>query len=301
MDALRELMASADPMRHTGSPPARPALSKAINAPRPFTDAFGPALAEADRRRVPRGAAAASLLTAAAAAVVAGVLVTANGLGVAPDTGPATDPSIMPSLSPTVSPTAASPAPAAPKTFTGYSEGWTFSFDYPGDWTVAENPEKTADVGIDVSVVSADGRTIARLVAGSLESQALCTGTPRLTTLDSAPLDLPYSTQSAKQTNAVAPHFAYRTIEGPEVFASYGISTEVPPEGGTACVAYNEVMGPGSPSHLLGGYSFASDLRWLNTYGRLSFSSMDDARAFMETTEYSKAKAMIMSLRVAQK
>lgn len=199
---------------------------------------------------------------------------------------------------PIVTPTGSAPLPLPAGWSTYASPGGTVRFDHPGTWSVLPNASSFPDM-VNVSVKDQAGKLMATLTyggAGGLGGACRPDPVP-YTVLDFATVDVPYNPQIP---DSVTPRFAFRAMpDGGGVVASYGLTSTVGGQDGKACMIYNVVNGPPSSSI----YMFASAVQMsLGDYergGALTFTSMDEARAYMGTPEYAAAKRMIMSLRIS--
>jgi hypothetical protein len=117
--------------------------------------------------------------------------------------------------------------------------------------------------------------------------------------LDSVELALPYN---QAVSNVITPRFTFRAlVEADKVTASYGITSSAAGVDGKTCMFYNVVNGPAEAPL----YSFADTVQ-VNTGAvntgvggnSKTFSSLEEARAYMQTPEYLSAKRMITSLAI---
>jgi hypothetical protein len=321
MDPIRNLVSGADPVRHNPAvPDGEEALRGMLGRAGGFTDRVSPDIPTLAERRQ-RRARVAGLMTIAAAAVTAGVLVTVNlgPLTVAPapaGTSTATaSPALSSSPSPTPTPSPASSigdsdtAPAAPPAAPSPSpaQAWKtyvsadgrISFEFPADWSVQQpqtiNPDYPA---VDAVVKDQAGRHVASLHYGASGGIGGVCSTPPVpySVLDSVELALPYNTAAS---NVITPRFTFRAlVEADKVTASYGITSSAAGVDGKSCMFYNVVNGPAEAPL----YSFADNVQTNagagGTANSKTFSSLEEARAYMQTPEYLSAKRMITSLAI---
>ena len=221
-----------------------------------------------------------------------------TALTAAPSPSVATSEAVPPSASATSSPPSPSPSTGEWRTFT--SDDAKVSFDYPAVWSVSTPAGAAGSGAVDVDVANEDAVVVASLHFGpSGGLGGACQGPVPYEVLDTVEVNLPY--QPSK--GSVTPRFAFRALqEANHVTASYGLTSTLAGQGGTTCMFYNVVNGPAeSPM-----YSFADAFQVTvggseeapNRKGAKTFPSMDAARAYMQTPEYSNAKRMITSLKI---
>lgn len=292
-----------------GHRPARPAAARGS---RPAENAASAAGRSWRAGLWPRTSAvagvAAVLLLAATGCSPAGTASPAGTPAGTPGGGPAATSSASPAITATDAGTSASgtaPASAAPvpspdewRTFS--SPGAKISFEYPASWTVSIPAGAAGPPAVDVDVTDAEGIVVASLHYGpSGVIGGACEGAVPYTVLDSVELALPYRPTSG----SVTPRFTFRALQEPgHVTASYGLTSTVAGADGTSCMFYNVVNGP-AESPL---YSFADAFQVNagrpavggNRKGAKTFASLDEARAYMQSPEYVKAKRMITSLKI---
>ncbi|QCB98200.1 hypothetical protein E5206_15815 [Arthrobacter sp. PAMC25564] len=254
---------------------------------------------------VTAGAVAAAVLLGITACAPAGTVSAANATAgvTASSSATAMTPDAVLSATPAspVAPTSAAPVPQAQQWRTFSSAGGKVSFDYPAQWTVTAPPGASGSSAVDVDVTDAQGMVVASLHYGpSGGIGGACQGPVPYTVLDSVELALPYNTYAA---DTITPRFAFRALqEAGRVTASYGITSSVAGKDGKSCMFYNVVSGP-AESPL---YSFADAFQVNvggseqngNRKGAKSFPSLEEARAYMQSSEYLNAKRMITSLKI---
>ncbi|MDQ0664926.1 hypothetical protein QFZ35_003424 [Arthrobacter ulcerisalmonis] len=316
MDAIKYLVSGVDPIgRDADVPDGARVLADVFSRPEVFVDRVHvnvPTLTERRERR----ARIAGVLAVAAAAVTTGVLLTMNLGPLATAPSPAatstaeatpfstasTRPTSAPSPTATPAPeppasTAATSVPLADEWLTYTSANGKVSFDHPGDWTVLRRPENPEYPAVDLDINDKEGKRIASLHYGASGGiGGACASPVPYEVLDSVELPLPYN---ASASDVIPPRFAYRVLlEADRVTASFGITSSSAGKDGKACMFYNVVSGP--PESTL--YSFADNFQ-VSAGGAQStnskiFSSLNEARAYMLTPEYIKAKRMLTSLRI---
>jgi len=316
MDAIKHLVSSVDPLgRDANVPDGATALRDILSGPEVFADrvlVHVPTLAE--RRQ--RLAKVAGVLAVAAAAVMAGVLLTVNLGPLASASSPATTATAVPapvasastlatsaptpSAIPSTDPTAATAVPSVPPAdaWLNYtSADGKVSFDHPADWKVLPRPVNPEYPAVALDVQDGTGKNIASLHYGASGGiGGACAVPVPYEVLDSEVLALPYNAAAA---DVIPPRFAYRVlIEPDKVTGSYGITSSAAGKDGKACMFYNVVSGP-AESPL---YSFADNFQVsagdAQSANSRVFSSLDEARAYMLTPEYTRAKRMITSLQI---
>lgn len=316
MDAIKHLVSSADPVgRDSVVPDGAAALHEILARPEVFQDRV-PVHVPTLRERRQHRAKAAGVLAVAAAAVTAGVLLTLNLAPLAPAPSPAATSSLQASPTPAAStapipasgPSAApSPEPTAVPATTSVppvdewlsytsADGKVY-FDHPADWTVVPRPGNPEYPALAVDVQDKEGKIVASLHYGASGGiGGACAAPVQYEVLDSEVLPLPYN---AAASDVIAPRFAYRVLlEAGRVTGSYGLTSSAAGKDGRTCMFYNVVSGPAESTL----YSFADSFQ-VNAGGGDNgsskvFSSLDDARAYMLTSEYINAKRMITSLQI---
>ncbi|MFF1385481.1 hypothetical protein ACFVWT_18150 [Arthrobacter sp. NPDC058288] len=199
--------------------------------------------------------------------------------------------------------TAASSGPAsvpaaAWQTFT--SANGNVSFDYPAGWKVVPLPGDGVGNVVKLQVTDSAGKHVAALTYGDTGGGlgGACSSEPRpYTVLDTVEMQLPYNAGASN----VTPRFTFRAVEtGSGVNASFGLTSSTAGTDGRSCMFYNVVNGPqDSPV-----YMFADSLQ-VNSApspdgaaGVKTFSTIAEARAYMQSSGYLDAKRMITSLQI---
>jgi hypothetical protein len=167
------------------------------------------------------------------------------------------------------------------------------SFVLPEGWTAKDVPVGTPDYpGSGIAVSDEAGKAVARfqhVVAGGLGG-ACNDGNFKITELDSGASSL-----TADWAVGRAVRFSYRVMDKTPLGQgfSYQLGLVDKSSGGTtdSCLMYTLVTG--TPRGIL---SFAD--RAVQDAAEPTFASMAEARAYMETPEYRKLKAMIQSLKI---
>ncbi|MGO4585972.1 hypothetical protein AB4Z38_19140 [Arthrobacter sp. 2RAF6] len=250
------------------------------------------------------------VLVALAATVVAAGVVIASNLGShnqaqtesSPVVPAATTAPVTPSPTPTASATASATAAATARPSTP-DLGWTSfvstiahaQFDLPAGWTATDAPIGTAsNPPYGIQVTDEHGIVMAKfyhLAVGGVGG-ACGPGIYKQTELDSAATSLQGQWVTDSQVR-----FSYRvldqTAQGKGISYQIGLVDKSSGEVQDSCLMYTFVQG--APK---GTLSFAtSDSQVL---GPLTFSTMDEARQYMQTAEYQKLKRMITSLQLTQ-
>ncbi len=171
----------------------------------------------------------------------------------------------------------------------------TLSFELPDDWTVKVVPEKRKDA-LRLEVRMPEGKVVATLnthiegLGGACQPESART----YTVLASIPMDIPSNNTTS---GAVEPRFVYRLIQGDtHYYASYGITDHSAGIDGTACLVYNTVT-----SKQLGIYMFGDVLQFTSdpagSPGLRAFATVNDAQAYMLSSEYQNIQKMVTSLK----
>ncbi|KIS27663.1 hypothetical protein TV39_07815 [Arthrobacter sp. SPG23] len=335
MDRIEQLMKNAKPQipgpRQHAVPAnpdaisAEPAAQAAPTFSGTFTDSSKITALNGARQSKRRTAIRAGVAGLAAAAVVTLAVVAGNMGGLsspapgpaasntAPETGPSPSASASQSGTTGTTPasasasavpsTAASSGPAsvpvaAWQTFT--SANGSVSFDYPAGWNVVPLPGEGVGNIVKLQVTDSAGKHVADLTYGDIGGGlgGACSSEPRpYTVLDTVEMQLPYDSAASD----VTPRFTFRALEnGSGVNASFGITTRKAGADGQSCMFYNVVNGPqDSPV-----YMFADSLQ-VNSApspdgatGVKTFSTIAEARAYMQSSGYLDAKRMITSLKI---
>jgi hypothetical protein len=168
------------------------------------------------------------------------------------------------------------------------------SFVLPEGWTAKDVPVGTPEnPGSGITVSDEMGKTVANfqhVAAGGLGGACL-NGTYEITELDSAASSL-----TAGWAVERGVRFSYRVMDKTSLGKgfSYQLGLVDKSSGGTqdSCLMYTVVTG--TPRGIL---SFAD--RAVQDAAEPTFATMAEARAYMETPEYGKLKAMIQSLQIS--
>ncbi|NUT71777.1 hypothetical protein [Pseudarthrobacter sp. C4D7] len=207
-------------------------------------------------------------------------------------------------------PSAAQPSPSAESASPADRTQWRtytsadgkVSFEYPGDWTVANAPAPDGTPRTSVEVRDAEGTVLAALDYGPSNGGlgGACQNPVPYSVLDSVELPLPYNTAAA---DTIAPRYVFRALEEPgRVTAAYGITSSVAGRDGKACMFYNVVSGPAdSPLYYFtNAVQVNSGVAAPAPSGPAAkiFPTMDAARAYMQTPEYVHIKRTITSLKI---
>lgn len=289
-------------------PDGEEALRRMFSEPAAFTDTLPPvaSLDEARRRR----ARLAGLLTIAAAAVTAGVLVTTNlgSLTTAPAPAntasvetaseyatptPTPTPSASTSPTPTPTPTA---APVAWTTFTDATGQATF--ELPVGWTVQETSDaelfESGYWGGNIVVLNEAGKVMAKMQESPHAAGYTCPEPKPYQTLDSVVLDIPQKAAKLKEIPRGPSEFAFRVIQSDKVYGTMALSDRelVPPP--AVCILYNNFLGPDDIPFVTFGDT--QSLQQDGANAPLTFASVAEAEAYMQTQEYRDIKRMLVSL-----
>jgi hypothetical protein len=307
MDPIKNMISAVDPVHNDPSvPDGEAALRRMLAEPGEFSDRLPHNVSSlADRKH--RRARLAGVLTLAAAAVTAGVLVATNlgSLTTAPEPAGTVAPTAVASptasatTSETVTPSAtptppATSAPAAWTTFTDATGQATF--ELPASWTVSQTP-KTIDGGFynTVEVRNSEGKKISTL--GLVYDGAggpVCPVPKPFSTLDSVVLDIPQKANKLKESPRGPSAFVYRIIQSDKVYGSVALTDiDLAPDT-TTCALYNSILGPDDVP-----FAQFGDALWLTADGEdapLTFASVAEAKAYMQTQEYQDTKRMLVSL-----
>lgn len=263
------------------------------------------------RRRWPL---AAAVVILALAAVAGGVAVAGNfrSAGPAPAAAPTATmmaPTASASLTTTPSPTTATPvsvppsASTAPATEGAASEAANgryvsasagVSFTLPERWTVEESTDRPADYpGTKVIVFNEARMQVAELYHGATGGVggACGAGTYKMTELDTAPaLNTPWAKASGVR-------FSYRVLDmrasGGAFDYQIGLVDKNSGEIKDSCLMYSFVAGAPKGTLIFADRSYQSQ-----TNDDPIFNSMAEAKDYMQSPDYRKLKAMIVSLQM---
>lgn len=302
MDPIQKLISGADPLRYDAAeaPDADTALRGVLAGPPLFSDSLPANLVPFEERRR-RRARLAGGLALAAAAMTAGVLVATN-------LGPVTS---APVPAGPVAPTASEATPAASRTATSTptptrpaAAAWTSftdgtgqaTFEHPAGWTTSEAPQKTQLGAFNtVEVKNPAGKTMATLsLVYDGAGGPACPEPKPFSTLDSVVLDIPQKASKLREFPRSPSAFVFRVIESDKVYGSMALS-DIPLDPGTVtCGLDNTILAPDNVP-----FAHFGDSLWLEASGRaaaLTFDSVAEAKAYMQTQEYQDVKRMLVSL-----
>lgn len=308
MDPIQKLISGADPLRYdtAEAPDADTALRGVLAGPPLFSDSLPANLVPFEERRR-RRARIAGVLALAAAAMTAGVLVATN-LGpvtsapapagpVAPtasEATPAVSPTPAASRTATSTPTPTRPAAAA---WTSFTDGTgQATFEHPAGWTTSEAPQKTQLGAFNtVEVKNPAGKTMATLsLVYDGAGGPACPEPKPFSTLDSVVVDIPQKASKLREFPRGPSAFVFRVIESDKVYGSMALS-DIPLDPGTVtCGMDNTILAPDNVP-----FAHFGDSLWLEASGRaaaLTFDSVAEAKAYMQTQEYQDVKRMLVSL-----
>ncbi len=309
MDPIKNLISGMDPMKSDPHPvpDGEEALRRMFSEPAAFTDTIPPvASLDAARRRRAR---LAGLLTIAAAAVTAGVLVATNlgALTALPEPASTASveisdeataiqtsaPTATPSSTPTPTPTA---APVAWTKFTDASGQATF--EHPVGWTVQETSVEgrfeSGYWGSSIVVLNEAGKVMGKMQEAPHAGGYMCPEPKPYYTLDSVVLDIPQKAAKLKEIPRGPSQFAFRVIQSDKVYGTMALNDRELVPGTTACFLSNSFLGPDDVPFVTFG-----DTQSLQQDGEnapLTFASVAEAEAYMQTQEYKDIKRMLISL-----
>ncbi len=307
MDPIKNMISAADPVHNDPSvPDGEAALRRMLTEPGEFSDRLPHDVSSlADRKQ--RRARLAGVLTLAAAAVTVGVLVATN-LGslttapvpagtVAPTATAAASASATPSASmtPSVTPTPTStPAPVAWSTFTDATGQATFQL--PASWTASQKPQTIEGSSYNtVEVKNPSGKTVSTLsLVYDGTAGPVCPVPKPFSTLDSVVLDIPQKAGKLKEFPRGPSEFVFRIVQGDRVYGSMALTDRDLSADTTTCGLYNSILGPDNVP-----FAQFGDALWLKPDGEnaaLTFASVAEAKAYMQTQEYQDIKRMLVSL-----
>jgi hypothetical protein len=242
----------------------------------------------------------------AVAAIAAGVLVASNlgsrgqaqsgspSQAPAATTAPAT-PTSTPTASATAVPTVSATATPELAWRSYVSAGAHAQFDLPTGWTATDVPAGTAsNPASGIQVTDETGRVVAKFYhgAGGGVGGACGPGTYKQTELDRAATSLTGQWVTTSQAR-----FSYRvldqTAQGKGISYQIGLADKSSGEVRDSCLMYSFVAG--APQ---GTLSFAtSDAEGPDSR---AFSTMEEAKQYLQAPEYQKLKRMITSLQLTQ-
>jgi hypothetical protein len=315
MDPIDELLRRANPVRDDAEPPRAPVAEfrQAQTVP-PMDDRVHNKGAGSDQPRL-RGPFR-KLMPALAIVAATLLLVSAALVGL-------------------LSSNVMSPQPVAPpETGTAAADDWrlgSFSADVlrngetvvhvriPPGWQLDQadndvdstNPDYPAAAGYLNAPANLAGQSGARVTAamvyygqfGSRYDPAACPGPQEsFTELDSSPVDVPYE-RGIEGT--VPPRFVYRVVSSADgkLVPSFGITTRAPGTSTDPCTQYFQVRAerPGFYFMFTSYVLFSGQYPgWLVPSNPLAhtFSTLEEAEAFMDTTEYRDIKRMFSSVTI---
>ena len=135
------------------------------------------------------------------------------------------------------------------------------------------------------------------------DPQACVAAPEKYVELDSIPADVP---ANSAPPGTASPRFVYRVVEGAGLKASFGITALPPGTAVDACTEYHHVESLPDGTLLAVSDHFQFNglaAGWLSTASTSlapTFSSIDEARAYMGTDEYQTYKRMLSSVRIIQ-
>ena len=308
MDPIKNLIAGTDPLRSdpSGVPDGETELRRMLSEPAAFSDNVATGVASLDDARRRRRAKVAGLLTIAAAAVAAGVLVAGNlgALTSAPEpastVAAATEtatPTPTPSATatPTPTPTLTATPSAAPAAWTKFTDATgQATFEHPVGWTVSEAPHTIAGGQYNtIKVMNGEGKNVSTLAMHyDMTGGYICPVPKPYRTLDSVALDIPQ--KAAKSPSRGPSEYVFRVIESDQVYGTMALNDAELAPGTPTCILDNTILGPENVPIVSFG-----DTLFLQQDGKdapLTFASVDEAEAYMQTQEYRDLKRMLVSL-----
>jgi hypothetical protein len=311
MDPIRNLVSATDPLKSNPVPvpDGEEALRRMLAEPAAFSDRLPANVASLAARRKLSRARTAGLLTVAAAAITAGVLVAANlgSLTAAPEPANTATTIETASATPTPTPTPTPTATAKPTpspTPTAVAAAWTLfadatgqaTFELPVGWTVTENPSTIGSGQFNtVKVMNGQGKQVATLdLLYDATFGYTCPQPKPYYTLDSVVLDIPQKAEKLKEFPRGPSEFAFRVIQSDKVYGTVALTDgELAPRT-TTCALTNGIVGPDNVPPVTFG-----DITYLQQDGQdapLTFTSLAEAEAYMQTQEYKDLKRMLISL-----
>jgi hypothetical protein len=207
--------------------------------------------------------------------------------------------SVPPTSPATSAPPPATAAPSATatkgslKTFT--TADGQLAFDLPAGWSVRDPAgELPEGGGAFAEVTNEAGRPLATLRT-NMATGSICTEKYPYSEIESQQLP-------ALAQNGTAPRFVFETRGNPEVpgpadtpAAAYGITTVPAPTGDSACPIFHFFTWPPTAA-MFGAFYNPENNR---TPGGEGLPYLEQARKYMDTTEYQNIRRMITSLRPA--
>ena len=304
MDPIKNVISAADPVHNDPSvPDGEAALRRMLTEPGEFSDRLPHNVSSlADRKQ--RRARLAGVLTLAAAAVTAGVLVATNmgSLTTAPAPASTISPTAVASQTPSATPPAsvtpsptptATSAPAVWTTFTDTTGQATFEVPRAGPCPRRRNRSRGAYN--TVVVKNSAGKTMSTLsLVYDGTGGPVCADPKPFTTLDSVALDIPQKANKLKESPRGPSAFVFRIVQGDRVYGSMALTDLDQTPATTTCGLYNSILGPDNMP-----FAHFGDALWLTPDGEkaaLSFASVAEATAYMQTQEYQDTKRMLVSL-----
>jgi hypothetical protein len=170
------------------------------------------------------------------------------------------------------------------------------TFEHPPGWTVSEAPQTIGEGSYNtVEVKNSAGKTMSTLhLVYDATGGPVCTNPKPFETIDSVVVDIPQKAAKLKEFARGPSAFVFRVIEGDKVYGSMALADgDLAPQT-TTCGLYNGILGPDSVP-----FAHFGDTVWLMADGRnapLTFDSLAEAEAYMETQEYQDIKRMLVSL-----
>lgn len=309
MDPIRNLISATDPLKSDPAPvpDGEEALRRMLTEPAAFSDRLPDNVTSLAARRKLTRARTAGLLSVAAAAVTVGVLVTANlgSLTAAPEPANTATTIETASATPTPTPTPTATAPATPSpTPTAVSTAWTSftdatgqaTFEHPVGWTITENPHRIDGALFNtVKVMNAEGKNVSTLdLLYDATFGYTCPQPKPFYVLDSVPLDIPQKADKLREFPRGPSEFAFRVIQSDKVYGTVALHDADLAPGTTTCALVNGIVGPENVPPVTFG-----DIDYLQQDGQhapLTFTSLTEAEAYVQTQEYKDLKRMLISL-----
>ncbi|MBT2597771.1 hypothetical protein [Arthrobacter sp. ISL-72] len=310
MDPIKNLIAGTDPLHSDpfGVPDGETELRRMLSEPAAFSDNVATGVASLDDARRRRRAKVAALLTIAVAAVAAGVLVAGNlgaltsapepasTVAAATETATAT-PTTSATATPTPTPTPTATPSAAPAAWTKFTDATgQATFEHPVGWTVTEEPQTIQGAGYNViGVNNSAGKKVATLdLIYDRAAGYTCPVPKPYNTLDAVALDIPQKAAKLKELPRGPSEFVFRVIQSDKVYGSMALNDAELAPGTTTCVLYNSILGPEDTPTVSFGDTWS--LQQDGKDAPLTFGSVAEAEAYMQTQEYRDMKRMLISL-----